>query len=95
MVNGGKLVKPSLIKNRKVETPNEIVSRNTSKKLSDILRKVVTSENGTASLADKKMDIMLAVRRVQPKAMAIKKIELIHLFQFFPLKNLITLYLLC
>ena len=53
MVNGGKLVKPSLIKNRKVETPNEIVSRNTSKKLSDILRKVVTSENGTASLADK------------------------------------------
>ena len=53
LVNGGKLVKPSLIKDRKKEKPQKIISKDTSKKLSNILRKVVTSENGTASLADK------------------------------------------
>ena len=53
LVNGGKLVTPSLIKDRKIKSPQNIISENTSKKLSIILRKVVTSKNGTASLADK------------------------------------------
>ena len=51
--NGGKLIKPSLVKDRKKEIPKNIISKDTSIKLSTILRKVVTSENGTASLADK------------------------------------------
>ena len=53
LVNGGQLVTPSLIKNRKIKTSQNIISKDTSKKLSNILRKVVTSKNGTASLADK------------------------------------------
>ncbi len=53
MSNGGKLIKPSLIKERKLETAGSIISKNTSKKLAKILRKVVTSKDGTASLADK------------------------------------------
>ncbi len=51
--NGGKLVVPSLIKDRKIENLNKIISSETSYKLNNILRKVVTSEHGTASLADK------------------------------------------
>ena len=51
--NGGKLISPSLIKNRKVKSPETIISNDTSKKLSILLRKVVTNKNGTASLADK------------------------------------------
>ena len=51
--NGGKLIKPSLVKDRKKEIPKNIISKDTSIKLSTILRKVVNSENGTASLADK------------------------------------------
>ncbi len=53
MSNGGNLVVPSLIKNRKIKEPQKIISRETSNKLSNILRKVVKSKNGTASLADK------------------------------------------
>ena len=53
MSNGGKLITPSLIKNRKIEKLETIISSDTSNKLSTILRKVVTNENGTASLADK------------------------------------------
>ena len=53
MVNGGKLVTPSLIKSRTIESSQNIISKSTSKKLSLLLRKVVTSKNGTASLADK------------------------------------------
>ena len=53
MSNGGKLVKPSLIKDRKLEKSKTIISSETSNKLSSILRKVVTSKDGTASLADK------------------------------------------
>lgn len=53
MINGGKLIEPSLIKNRKTQKFQKIISSETSKKLSNILRKVVTSRNGTASLADK------------------------------------------
>ena len=53
MSNGGKLIKPSLIKDRKIENSQEIISSNTSNKLIKILRKVVSNKNGTASLADK------------------------------------------
>ena len=53
MSNGGKLVIPSLIKDRKIKKTKSIISSNTSKKLTKILRKVVISKNGTASLADK------------------------------------------
>ena len=53
MSNGGKLVKPSLIKERKIETQKKIISNGTSLKLNNILRKVVNTEEGTASLADK------------------------------------------
>ena len=51
--NGGKLITPSLIKGRSLEIPETIISKDTSNKLRNILRKVVTSEEGTASLADK------------------------------------------
>jgi cell division protein FtsI (penicillin-binding protein 3) len=51
--NGGKLIKPSLIKNRKInENPLQIVSSETSKTINNILRKVVSSEEGTAHLAN-------------------------------------------
>ena len=53
MSNGGKLVIPSLIKERKIKKSETIISNETSNKLSKILRKVVNSKNGTASLADK------------------------------------------
>ncbi len=53
MTNGGKLIKPSLIKDKKDLQLDSIISNETSIKLRDILRKVVSSENGTASLADK------------------------------------------
>ena len=53
MINGGKIVIPSLIKERKTENPKSIISHDTSKKLRNILRKVVSSKDGTASLADK------------------------------------------
>ena len=53
MTNGGRLVRPSLIKGRKIEKSKKIISDDTSNKLIKILRKVVSSQNGTASLADK------------------------------------------
>ena len=52
MINGGKLIEPSLIKNRKLKNFKKLFQVN-EQKLSNILRKVVTSRNGTASLADK------------------------------------------
>ncbi len=51
--NGGRLITPSLIKNKKIFKSKKIISTETSNKLSKILRKVVNSKNGTASLADK------------------------------------------
>ena len=51
--NGGKLIAPSLIKERKIEKLETIISEETSIKLGKILRKVVSSRDGTASLADK------------------------------------------
>ena len=53
MINGGKLVIPSLIKERNTESLKSIISLDTSIKLRNILRKVVSSNEGTASLADK------------------------------------------
>ena len=52
MINGGNLVKPSLIQNHSNQKVDKIISKNTSDQLKTILRKVVSSENGTASLAD-------------------------------------------
>ena len=53
MVNGGKIIQPSLIKERNKNLPKQIISIETSNKLKNILRKVVSDNNGTASLADK------------------------------------------
>ena len=53
MVNGGNLIIPSLIKDRKIKKKKSIISSQTSYELREILRKVVSSEEGTASLADK------------------------------------------
>ena len=53
MINGGKLISPTLEKNKnKNLIPERIVSEETSKKIKNILRKVVTNEKGTASLAN-------------------------------------------
>jgi len=52
--NGGKLIKPSLIKNQKInQESTNLISTETSKTINSILRKVVSSEEGTAHLADK------------------------------------------
>ena len=53
MVNGGKLIVPSIIQNRQNKKSEQIISKETSKELREILRKVVSSEEGTASLANK------------------------------------------
>jgi cell division protein FtsI (penicillin-binding protein 3) len=53
MSNGGKLITPSLIKDRKIQPSQLIISKETSNKLNNLLRKVVSSKEGTASLADK------------------------------------------
>ena len=53
MTNGGKLINPSLIKDRKNNKLNSIISIDTSNQIKNILRKVVSSKDGTASLADK------------------------------------------
>ena len=53
IINGGNLITPSLIKERSIEKSSSIITKNTSKKLRNILRKVVSSKYGTASLADK------------------------------------------
>ena len=52
IVNGGKIIKPNLIKNNKIQTYKKIISIETSQNISKILRKVVTEKEGTASLAD-------------------------------------------
>ncbi len=53
LINGGKLLSPTLVKdkNNNLKT-NQIISKETSQKIKKILRKVVTDENGTASLAN-------------------------------------------
>ncbi len=53
LVNGGKLVIPTLEKGKNNNTEfKRIISEKTSRKIKKILRKVVTDEKGTASLAD-------------------------------------------
>ncbi len=50
--NGGRLIRPNLLKSEDVIKYKRIVSEETSKNMVNILRKVVTEKNGTASLAD-------------------------------------------
>ena len=52
LVNGGNIVKPNIIKKEKKKSYKKLISKNTSDKINTILRKVVTDEHGTASLAD-------------------------------------------
>ncbi len=52
IVNGGYKIRPTLIKkNKKIEN-RKILNNNVSKKINPILRKVVTTKEGTASLAN-------------------------------------------
>ena len=53
LANGGTMIKTNLIKKENYKKNNErLISKETSKQLNNILRKVVTDEEGTASLAD-------------------------------------------
>ena len=52
LVNGGKIIEPTLIKKEKYMTNKKLISLETSNKINSILRKVVTQEEGTASLAN-------------------------------------------
>ena len=52
LINGGYLIKPTLKKNNTNLTEERIISSETSLKIKKILRKVVTDEKGTASLAN-------------------------------------------
>ncbi len=53
IINGGTLIIPTLKKGKNNEIKGKrIISKNTSKIMREILRKVVTDEKGTASLAD-------------------------------------------
>tara|TARA_Y100001970_G_scaffold287718_1_gene413056 strand:- start:680 stop:2407 length:1728 start_codon:yes stop_codon:yes gene_type:complete len=52
LTNGGYLIKPTIIKKENFVKNKKIISEQTSKKVNNILRKVVTHEEGTASLAD-------------------------------------------
>ena len=53
MSNGGTLITPSLILKKKNRETKKIISNETSTKITNMLRKVVSSKEGTASLADK------------------------------------------
>ena len=50
--NGGYLIKPTLIKHNQIKKNERIISKETSKKMNNILRKVVTDKEGTASFAN-------------------------------------------
>ena len=52
LANGGKFIQPTLIKKQKEKSNNRLISKETSESINNILRKVVTNEEGTASLAD-------------------------------------------
>ena len=52
IVNGGYNIEPSLIKNDKINKKVMILNKEVSKKILPILRKIVTSKEGTASLAN-------------------------------------------
>ena len=54
LVNGGEIIKPSLVKDKKKKLKKfSLISPDTSKTINNILRKVVSSKNGTAYFADK------------------------------------------
>ena len=92
MSNGGNLIIPSFIKDRQVKKPNKIISSETSEQIRNILRKVVTNKNGTASLADK-AGYYVGGKTGTAESYGNKKTELILLSLFFPSINQITLYL--
>jgi cell division protein FtsI (penicillin-binding protein 3) len=52
LTNGGNIIKPTIIKKKKYQSNKKIISLQTSKKITNILRKVVTEKEGTASLAN-------------------------------------------
>ena len=52
IVNGGYQINPTLIKNNKKQELKKILNEDVSKKVLPILRKIVTTKNGTASLAN-------------------------------------------
>ena len=52
LVNGGKIIEPSLIKKNDKKKYETLISNETSKIINRILRKVVTQEEGTAKLAN-------------------------------------------
>ena len=52
IVNGGYQINPTLIKDNKKQELKRILNEDVSKKVLPILRKIVTSKNGTASLAN-------------------------------------------
>ena len=52
LVNGGKIIKPTLVKIDNKKNHGRLISEKTSQTVNRILRKVVTHEEGTASLAD-------------------------------------------
>tara|TARA_B100001248_G_scaffold26432_1_gene17289 strand:+ start:3611 stop:5338 length:1728 start_codon:yes stop_codon:yes gene_type:complete len=52
LVNGGKIIQPKITKSFEKKSYERLISQRTSKEINKILRKVVTEETGTASLAD-------------------------------------------
>ena len=52
LVNGGKIITPNLIKGKNKKPNKRLVSEETSENINSILRKVVSTKEGTASLAD-------------------------------------------
>jgi cell division protein FtsI (penicillin-binding protein 3) len=52
ITNGGFIIQPTIVKQKKYLKKKRIVSFETSKKINSILRKVVTEKEGTASLAN-------------------------------------------
>ena len=52
LANGGNMIQPNLIKNKKKNKNKKLISEKTSLEIVNILRKVVTDKEGTASLAD-------------------------------------------
>ena len=53
IANGGYKIKPTLIKKEKnIKRGEQIITQENSKKINEILRKIVTSEQGTANLAN-------------------------------------------
>ena len=50
--NGGNLIKPTIVKENIIEEKKRIISSKTSEEINNILRKVVTEKEGTASLAN-------------------------------------------